>query len=173
MTYYLLLFYGAVKVATFVFLTQAGVTGAELVGKMWTADDMALLCGVVNYWIMDRTLAKRAAAENVDIPLIAETGGPGGGVSMSEPVRDSAELRNGLFAWQVAEVDYTRFRATGATVVVDNGGPLTDTTWSSAVLMSASRSASRDSSPRSTTSAGRSRRSPPAGRRRRRTPGTF
>ena len=62
MTYYLLLFYGAVKVATFVFLTQAGVTGAELVGKMWTADDMALLCGVVNYWIMDRTLAKRGLA---------------------------------------------------------------------------------------------------------------
>ena len=27
--------------------------------RHWTADDMALLCGVVNYWIMDRTLAKR------------------------------------------------------------------------------------------------------------------
>lgn len=62
MTYYLLLFYGVVKIATFVFLIQAGVSGAELVGKMWTADDMALLCGVVNYWIMDRTLAKRGLA---------------------------------------------------------------------------------------------------------------
>ena len=27
-----------------------------------------------------------------------------------------------FFAWQVAEVDYSRFRATGVTVVVDNGG---------------------------------------------------
>ena len=27
-----------------------------------------------------------------------------------------------FFAWQIAEVDYGRFRATGATVVVDNGG---------------------------------------------------
>lgn len=37
------------------------------------------------------------------------------------------------FAWQIAEVDYTRFRATGVTVVVDNGGPLADTTWPDAV----------------------------------------
>jgi large repetitive protein len=36
-----------------------------------------------------------------------------------------------FFAWQIAEVDYGRFRATGVTTVVDNGGnPATDTTWS-------------------------------------------
>jgi hypothetical protein len=27
--------------------------------KLWSVDDMALLSGVVNYWILDRTLAKR------------------------------------------------------------------------------------------------------------------
>ena len=62
MTYYLLLAYGVVKIAMFFLLRQQGIEGAELVGKMWTADDMALLCGVVNYWIMDRTLAKRGLA---------------------------------------------------------------------------------------------------------------
>ena len=36
-----------------------------------------------------------------------------------------------FFAWQVAEVDYTRFRATGVTTVVDNGGnPTLDLQWS-------------------------------------------
>ncbi|HSL23642.1 MAG TPA: hypothetical protein VK886_19075 [Vicinamibacterales bacterium] len=35
-----------------------------------------------------------------------------------------------FFAWQIAEVDYTRFKATGVTVVVDNGGnPFVDTSW--------------------------------------------
>lgn len=29
-----------------------------------------------------------------------------------------------FFAWQVAEVDFTRFKPTGVTVVVDNGGPI-------------------------------------------------
>jgi len=39
-----------------------------------------------------------------------------------------------FFAWQIAEVDYGRFRATGVTTVVDNGGnPLTDTAWAGAV----------------------------------------
>lgn len=59
MTYYVLVLYGVVKIATFYVMVQANVQGAELIAKMWTADDMALLCGVVNYWIMDRTLAKR------------------------------------------------------------------------------------------------------------------
>jgi FtsP/CotA-like multicopper oxidase with cupredoxin domain len=35
-----------------------------------------------------------------------------------------------FFAWQVAEVDYTRFKATGVTVVVDNGGDSSvNTAW--------------------------------------------
>lgn len=59
MTYYVLVLYGLVKIATFYVLVQANVQGADLIAKMWTPDDMALLCGVVNYWIMDRTLAKR------------------------------------------------------------------------------------------------------------------
>ncbi len=62
MTYYLLIAYGAAKIAVFMLLRQQGVSGAELVAKMWTPDDMALLCGVVNYWIMDRTLVKRGLA---------------------------------------------------------------------------------------------------------------
>jgi hypothetical protein len=59
MTYYLLIAYGVAKIAVFVLLRQQGVSGAELVAKMWTPDDMALLCGVVNYWILDRSLVKR------------------------------------------------------------------------------------------------------------------
>ena len=35
-----------------------------------------------------------------------------------------------FFAWQVSEVDYSRFRATGVTVVVDNGGNVaTNSSW--------------------------------------------
>jgi hypothetical protein len=59
MTYYVLVLYGVVKIASFYVLVQANTQGVELVAKMWGPDDMALLCGVVNYWIMDRTLAKR------------------------------------------------------------------------------------------------------------------
>jgi hypothetical protein len=59
MTYYVLVLYGLVKIATFYVLVQANAQGAEIIAKMWAPDDMALLCGVVNYWIMDRTLAKR------------------------------------------------------------------------------------------------------------------
>jgi len=33
-----------------------------------------------------------------------------------------------FFAWQIMEVDYTRFRPTGVTVLVDKGGPVTDPT---------------------------------------------
>ncbi|WP_415257677.1 hypothetical protein [Thauera phenylacetica] len=62
MTYYLLLLYGAVKAASVVLALDAGDSIAHVLPKHWTADDMALLCGVVNYWIMDRTLAKRGLA---------------------------------------------------------------------------------------------------------------
>jgi hypothetical protein len=49
MTYYLLLLYGAVK-------TVEIVTTGRI---PWSADDMALLSGVINYWILDRTLKSR------------------------------------------------------------------------------------------------------------------
>lgn len=62
MTYYVLVLYGLVKLAVFWLMVRANMTGLEIVAKMWTSDDMALLCGVVNYWIMDRTLAKRGLA---------------------------------------------------------------------------------------------------------------
>lgn len=62
MTYYLLALYGAVKTASMILATDAGGSVAEVLTQHWTADDMTLLCGVVNYWIMDRTLAKRGLA---------------------------------------------------------------------------------------------------------------
>lgn len=59
MTYYLLLMYGIVKSA-FVFLgIQSGMDTQALLAQFWTGDDFALLCGVVNYWILDRTISKR------------------------------------------------------------------------------------------------------------------
>lgn len=62
MTYYLLALYGAVKTASMILAADAGGSVAEVLARHWTADDMTLLCGVVNYWIMDRTLAKRGLA---------------------------------------------------------------------------------------------------------------
>jgi len=59
MTYYLLALYGAVKGASILIALDAGSGISDTLVRHWTADDMALLCGVVNYWIMDRTLAKR------------------------------------------------------------------------------------------------------------------
>lgn len=59
MTYYILGLYGAVKTA--VIAQQIGVENnfVDILPKIWGVDDMALLSGVVNYWILDRTLSKR------------------------------------------------------------------------------------------------------------------
>jgi hypothetical protein len=62
MTYYLLVLYGAVKAASIGLALDGGTGIADALARHWTADDMTLLCGVVNYWIMDRTLAKRGLA---------------------------------------------------------------------------------------------------------------
>lgn len=59
MTYYILALYGAVKTAVIVSYAQSGMTLVEILPMVWGMDDMALLSGVVNYWILDRTLAKR------------------------------------------------------------------------------------------------------------------
>ncbi len=59
MTYYLLVMYGVVKIAFIVIAQQNGTPFAEALAKNWTTDDMALLTGVVNYWMIDRSLAKR------------------------------------------------------------------------------------------------------------------
>jgi hypothetical protein len=59
MTYYILALYGAVKTAVIVSYAQSGITLVEILPMVWGVDDMALLSGVVNYWILDRTLAKR------------------------------------------------------------------------------------------------------------------
>ena len=62
MTYYLLVLYGVAKTAAIVLAYQAGQPMLEVLKQAWSVDDMALLSGVVNYWILDRTLAKRGLA---------------------------------------------------------------------------------------------------------------
>ena len=59
MTYYLLLMYGVVKTCFMVMAFQNGEPLADAITKNWTTDDMALLTGVINYWMIDRCLAKR------------------------------------------------------------------------------------------------------------------
>lgn len=62
MTYYLLLLYGVAKTASIALAYAAGQPMLEVLKEAWSVDDMALLSGVVNYWILDRTLAKRGLA---------------------------------------------------------------------------------------------------------------
>lgn len=62
MTYYMLVLYGGVKTAGIILAVQGGETVLTVLANTWTADDMALLSGVINYWMMDRTLAKRGLA---------------------------------------------------------------------------------------------------------------
>ena len=62
MTYYLLVLYGVAKTAAILLAYFAGQPMLEVLKSAWTVDDMALLSGVVNYWILDRTLAKRGLA---------------------------------------------------------------------------------------------------------------
>lgn len=62
MTYYLLVLYGAAKTASMLLAYHSGQPMLEVLKGVWSVDDMALLSGVVNYWILDRTLAKRGLA---------------------------------------------------------------------------------------------------------------
>lgn len=62
MTYYLLALYGVAKLAAIVLAYFAGQPMLEVLKASWGVDDMALLSGVINYWILDRTLAKRGLA---------------------------------------------------------------------------------------------------------------
>ena len=62
MTYYILGLYGVVKTAVFYLAVTSNEPAAQVIAKIWTPDDMALLCGVINYWILDRSLAKRGLA---------------------------------------------------------------------------------------------------------------
>lgn len=62
MTYYILILYGVVKTCTFVLAYQLNQPMLQVLAKAWGPDDMALLSGIVNYWILDRTLAKRGLA---------------------------------------------------------------------------------------------------------------
>ena len=62
MTYYLLVLYGAAKTAALIIAYHHEQSLAEVLKDAWSVDDMALLSGVVNYWILDRTLTKRGLA---------------------------------------------------------------------------------------------------------------
>ncbi len=59
LTYYLLAMYGAVKLCFIIIAIRNNVPFVDALVKNWTPDDMALLTGVVNYWMLDRSLAKR------------------------------------------------------------------------------------------------------------------
>ena len=62
MTYYLLILYGAAKTAAMIVAYHHEQSLVEVLKNAWGVDDMTLLSGVVNYWILDRTLAKRGLA---------------------------------------------------------------------------------------------------------------
>lgn len=62
MTYYVLALYGAAKTASLIIAYRLNQNIVDVLARCWGPDDMALLAGVVNYWILDRTLAKRGLA---------------------------------------------------------------------------------------------------------------
>jgi hypothetical protein len=58
-TYLFVIFYGAVKVATYVILTNtAGKDTAQAILLLWTVEDMAVFCTVIGYWFGSRSLAR-------------------------------------------------------------------------------------------------------------------
>jgi hypothetical protein len=59
MTYYLLVLYGLVKFVVVASELSAGNTLVQTLPTLWSNDDMAIFAGVVNYYFIDRTLAKR------------------------------------------------------------------------------------------------------------------
>ena len=59
LTYYLLLLYGTAKVLFAVAAYQTTTPVVSVLTVVWSAEDLALLTGVVNYWMIDRTLTKR------------------------------------------------------------------------------------------------------------------
>jgi hypothetical protein len=59
LTYYLLILYGVVKLAVMLVAIQTDQPYLQVFVQIWSKDDMALLSGAINYWLMDRTLSKR------------------------------------------------------------------------------------------------------------------
>ena len=62
LTYYLLVLYGTVKFVGIAYAIGAGDPVASVLAKSWGVDDMAMLAGVINFWMLDRSLAKRGLA---------------------------------------------------------------------------------------------------------------
>lgn len=59
MTYYLLVIYGFVKLCLLIGQVGDGASVLVVMPRLWSPEDMALLSGVINFWILDRTLSKR------------------------------------------------------------------------------------------------------------------
>lgn len=62
LTYYLLALYGTVKFVGIAYALGTGEPVAAVLARSWGVDDMAMLAGVINYWMLDRSLAKRGLA---------------------------------------------------------------------------------------------------------------
>lgn len=62
LTYYLLLLYGTVKTVGIAYAIGTGTPIVTVLSTAWGVDDMAMLAGVINYWMLDRSLAKRGLA---------------------------------------------------------------------------------------------------------------
>lgn len=58
-TYYVLLMYGAAKVAMFVVATQNGLSGWEAVLQIYNDEDRNILSGILGFWFIGRAFEKR------------------------------------------------------------------------------------------------------------------
>lgn len=58
-TFYLLGMYGLTKTCFILMSIMDSLPVMQAITSNWTTDDMALLNGVINYWMLDRSLAKR------------------------------------------------------------------------------------------------------------------
>lgn len=54
--------YGAVKVCTILVMMQGGSGAAQAVLAAWTADDMAMLSGILSFFFLGRVIDKRSGA---------------------------------------------------------------------------------------------------------------
>jgi len=57
-TYWFMSLYCAAKTAIFISAVQAQVAWTEAVKQTWTADDMAIWAGIINFWFMSRVFER-------------------------------------------------------------------------------------------------------------------
>lgn len=56
------LIFGVVKIISLSAAFADGGSIVDAINRSWDGDDMALLCGITNYWFLNRTLEKRQIA---------------------------------------------------------------------------------------------------------------